>query len=500
VLLDRVNSVQPAINYDTTLIPYHEPDTLWDWIVDYVRLNRLEQQFAATFETFVACGFQPDPSTQEASSWLNARLNIVLSSFSPTRARVRMNLTEDPYYEAPESKDFIIDTSVHASSRFINGAIENYLMWYGLYALVHDEARDRSNWRSVFESTANHLSELYTPEMRAFCIANIIGHEVPTYMTTGCGMYVDLANMRDVTALPIRVDKEGLGRTSIPVDAVYAPVSGSLLLGSYSGDFEVLKHIKSILKFTGRGINAIYEDDELLTLATIYRLCGHDITLREQRTNKRVIPYANVNECIPEPASVFFDSKTTDVLLPESNDPRDGRTHPMPQLKYILDHNEVTVVIQKPNIEPILYRSAVSPLDISYKPKRRQRTTLVGKVQPKYIATTSKFRATGTDEKGKQGFRYEQIKVPPTKPEGKKVMEKAATGDIEIQSIDNWADIVTTEPPSMSVITAGQRQQEPTSQELHTQTKIDIGNPKLTEKHIQSSPRQEELAKPSSSK
>jgi hypothetical protein len=432
MLLDRVNSHTPSIIFDTTVIPYHKADLLWDWIIDYVRLNRVEQQFAAAFETLVASGFQPDPSTQEASSWLNARLNIVLSSFSPTRARIRATLSDEAYYEAPDSKNYVIDASIHSTSRFIHGAIHNYLMWYGLYALVHDEARSRSNWRSVFESTANNLSELYTPEMRAFCISNITGHEIPTYMTGGCGMYIDLSNMYTVTAIPVKIDKEGKDRKFIPIDAVYAPVSGSLLLGTYSGDFEVIQHLKSIFSFEGCGISTVYEDVELLKLTTIYRLCGHDITLREARTNKRNTPYANVHECIPEPASVFFDSKSIEVWHPEHNDPREGRTHAMPQLKYILDHNSISIVIQKPNIEPIVYRSATRPLDVSYQPKRRVRPVLVGKVLPKYTATTSKFRALCVDEKNQQDFRYDQTRVPPSKPEGRRVTEISATGQEEI--------------------------------------------------------------------
>jgi hypothetical protein len=297
--------------------------------------------------------------------------------------------------------------------------------------------------------------------------------------------------MHSVTAIPIKRDLEGLNRTYVPVNAIHAPVSGALLLGAYSGDFEVLAHVKSVLSIQGRGIDEQYSDAELLVLSTIYRLTGHDITLRNTRTNSRITPYANVNECIPEPASIFFDSKNVDILSPEHNDPREGRTHPMPQLKHVLDHNSISMVIQKPNIEPIVYRSATRPLDVSYMPKRRKRPVLIGKVLPKYTATTSKFRAIGEEEKHRQDFRFDPTKQPPTKPEGKRVTETAATGaEMELPE----ASI-----PFSAATASGLENASTVAQNSHAQTSLgqqtsdttDGLNTITDDKHIQSSPRRE---------
>nr|WMV64393.1 hypothetical protein [Uromyces fabae virus] len=417
--VDRVNAHDSAIRIDTENIPFHKPEILWDWIIDYVKLNRLEDQFASTMELFSAMSFQPDPSTAEASVWLKTELVAVLSPFSPTRARLRVNLTEEPYNPSPETAAFVFDSSLQASNFFVEASIMNYLMWYGLYALLHDEARNRSDWRSVFTSVADHLQHLITPEMRAFCIANVTGQQVPTYMTTGCGFYIDLAPLDEVYNIPITTDKEGKYPTlSLPVNALYAPVSGSLLLGSFSGELEAVQHLKSIYSFSGLGIGAVnYPDEELLKLASMYRLAGNEIVLRNDRTDERKIPYANVNECIIEPASVFFDPLSRDIWIPHSSDPRQGRSFPLPEVNNILNYGKMTVSIQRPTIEPIQYRTATSPLRTFVQPQMKGRKKLIGMVSSRYIARPLTFKAKPAPEYKERDFRSALPHQPPMKPE-----------------------------------------------------------------------------------
>nr|QED43018.1 hypothetical protein [Uromyces totivirus D] len=421
--VDRINAHDNAIRIDQSNIPYHKPEILWDWIIDYVRINRLEDQFASTMELFSAMSFQPDPSTAEASVWLKTELVAVLSPFSPTRARIRVNLTDEPYNPSPETAAFVFDSSLQASNFFVEAAMYNYLMWYGLYALLHDEARNRSDWRSVFTSVSDHLHNLTTPEMRAFCIANVTGQQIPTYMTTGCGFYVDLSMMDDARAMPISVDKEGrYPNMSIPINAIYAPVSGSLLLGALAGELEVVQHLKSNFSFTGMGIGSYaYPEEELLKLVSIYRLAGNEVVLRNDRTDQRIIPYANVSECVIEPASVFFDPLSRDIWIPHSSDPRQGRSFPLPEVNNILNHSKISISIQRPTIEPIQYRTAMSPLRTFVQPVQRGRKKLIGIVSSKYIARPMTFKARPAPEYKEQDFHMVLPHLPPAKPEVKRV-------------------------------------------------------------------------------
>jgi len=182
LLLDEVNGSN-ELPADFSEIPWTQPDIIWSWVMDYIKLNRLEQAFAAALETLGALSAQPMPSSMEATQWQKCKLTVVVAAFSPTRARIRSVLEGDPYKPFAAAEEFLIH-EVSTMNHFLTAcAITNYYMWYGLYTLLHNEARQRSDWRTVFTSVADELHVLYTPVMRAACISVITGREYSSCMS-----------------------------------------------------------------------------------------------------------------------------------------------------------------------------------------------------------------------------------------------------------------------------------------------------------------------------
>jgi hypothetical protein len=442
ILLDRLMPFSDSISGDPGSVNWTLAPLMWDWICDYVQVNRLEQQFAAAFELVTSLVFQPDPSTQEACAWLKAEAVIVTSAFKPTRARLRNNLTGVARTTDADLEGHLINVRTSPPSRLIRAAIMNYYMWYGLYAIIKDSAQSYDRWLDVFTSQTDVLENLYAPHMRAFAIANVTGQEVPTFMTTGCAFYYDFTNMSRLEDIIVHERHDRATEMSIKLEAIYAPVSGSLLLGTFTGDLPAVQHVKSLLSFTGRGLSdEQYTHEELVMLATIYRLSGNEVTFRDEQALRDFTPWCNVNECIPEPAAIGKMRTQHMPIYPLYSDPRPGRSFVIAQVQQVVRAGTIKMTIGRPSIEPIKYRTAQTPLKVYYQPKPRKPFVMHGKVDARFSAVKAKFtaRPLRSDEKG---FQVAKHSIPVQVPEGTPVITRpeefglTATAPMDTKSSD----------------------------------------------------------------
>lgn len=270
-------------------------------------------------------------------------------------------------------------------------------------------------------------------------------------MDYGASFHVNVEPMAEITRLSeyYQHDPEAYPLGYIPIDAIYAPVSGSLLLGVASGDVDVLQHLKATYSVKFKGYrDAVYELPELLQTATIYRLMGHAVVYYDAVTQEEKIPWAPVNTCIPEPASIMFDPKKIEKLTIGESIAREGRTHPMPPLAYLAREGEIRISITRPTLEPVKYRSAQQPLKI-YVRNNRVKKPITLKVKGRSTVRPDTFRATNSRHAANPDFRTEKTSISVDNPEGVKVTPKktpALTGS-DIKAASN-ADSNTVQPQS----------------------------------------------------
>nr|WGM49130.1 coat protein [Umbelopsis gibberispora virus 2] len=420
MLLDAVNCRHQGLPDDFSDIPWEDADIIWTWIMDYVRLNRLEQAFAACLETFGAVAVQPQWSTLEGCMWQKATISIVLARFSPTRGRVRTVMSGDPYTPFATASEFILREAVAPTQFLTASGVTNYYMWYGLYTLLHNEARQRSVWNTVFTSVSEELQVLYTPMMRAACISVITGREYSTCMNDGCSMYIDMQNMVNYKEIHALKRLDNTLPPTVKLDAIYAPVSGALVLGTMSGDFEVVQHLKAIYQTEPGSIyGKAYELDELLKIATIYRLFGYDLTVRDNVTGVDKNTWAAVRECIPEPASIEFDpTKITSWSIVGAHQ-RPGRSAPLPHPAVALTTG-LRIQIQTPSISINRWQQRTEPLRPSVMMTKRK-GAVEFKVKASMQFNPVTFTARPQKSVQEKDFRSEHGPAPPMKPEGSKI-------------------------------------------------------------------------------
>jgi hypothetical protein len=428
IILDPIDPHGPEVDADAAEnVPWHDPDTQWKWILDYVSLNRLEQQFASTLELFGAMFFHPLWSSAEACQWQMSELVAVLGTFEPTRARLRTSLEGTPYSTDPDANVYVIKSQIKPISYLINSALLNYYMWYGLYTAIYNDAVDRDEWRTALTSVNGELQMLYTPHMRAFVIGILLNQEVPTNMMHGAGFYVSMDGVEKVHRISHTAPGTSGEQAEVIVEALYAPVSGSLVLGTMSGDLETVQHLKSKYRVDFRGTRTeVYDKVELLKIANIYRLFGHQITLFDIITQEKINPWAAVNECIIEPSSIAFDPKEVKKLTLGWSDAREGRVVPLPALGSLGVEGFLDITIQKPHLETIKFRTAQESVKV-YVTAKRSKKPLAIKVKSGYSYRPETFQAKKGISYRQKDFHDAPRQPPPDNPEGEIVKEPEQT-------------------------------------------------------------------------
>jgi hypothetical protein len=199
LLLDPVNAASD-VRIDPDAVPWHKPDILYMWALEYATMNRVEHAFTAAMEVLSYAAAQPVYAGAEAQAWNSCALVFRIPRFSPTRAVVRTALHGEPYLPTGMPHEVLMrdETAPH---QFTTGTLLNYLAMYGLYCVVANEARAYDNWRDVFVTTTGDLSVLRDAAALPLLVSAVTGQEVPTCMMDGCSVSYDMTAMATVTQL-----------------------------------------------------------------------------------------------------------------------------------------------------------------------------------------------------------------------------------------------------------------------------------------------------------
>lgn len=388
---------------DIDEVPWENADLMWAWIMDYVVLNRLQAQFAACFETLGAAAFQPNWSNQESCMWQKSKLRFSFAKFSPTRAILRTALEGAPYSRNTMENNFIIDEVQYYRQFILSSSLLNYYMWYGLYALLTNELVGTDDWRAVCQGLTQVTGTLIRPEMRAYAITAVTGQEMPTMMSPGANLtiaYTDVIECRQLDEVESVDDSPG---GPIMIDRLYAPVSGSLMLGAFGGELEAVEHLVATQKFSAKKEETgLLEDTEAFRLANMYRLFGHDTAFMNEHGTK-VKPWGNVREAVLERGSMMKGSGA--ILMYEAFDStaRAGRHYQLPHILNAV-RTGCTMTVYRPTLRITEYGSRTKTLVVRKELVRRRRTP-VFTVKAAYVGAPQPLRATRRGEAVGQGFR-----------------------------------------------------------------------------------------------
>jgi hypothetical protein len=329
---------------------WQKPNVIWLWIMDYVRLNRVEQEFASALELLGSLATQPMPSYHESILWSKALTNVNLSKFSPTRARIPSNLVGEPNVHDLNASTFTFDESKSPSNFVSVSSILNYTFWLGMYGMVSNFSEDCADWTDAFVSTDAELGILNTVPARAAMISLVTGKETNSCFTDNCHITFDLSGMYGIKQMVVSevVDNQHTG--TVYFDAVPQYVSGSLLLGAVSSDYPVLHHLHPQQSFSADR-NGLVTPEDAAKMANTYRLFGHHLNVEHFRSGELYPTYANSEDSVIAVYELFGRSRTFDIMRVTSSTVRQGRSSDLPDAAHIAQYGECHVSFDQPVIE-----------------------------------------------------------------------------------------------------------------------------------------------------
>jgi hypothetical protein len=348
ILLDPVGNVATN-SFSEAAVPWSQPERLWLYIMDYVRLNRLEQAFAAALEMLGAIASQPMPSYQESALWHNMITTVNLSRFAPTRARIPSNLMGEGYIQDTNASDFVLEESRSPANFMTVSAVLNYTAWVGIYALFANYAEDCSNWRNAFCAMSDELAVLHSVDARAALISLVTGKELVTCFNANCYLTYDTSAMADITQLEVDQVFEIGYDPIVRFDAVPAYVSGSLIIGTVATSIKTLAHLRPEQDFAVDRYGSC-DPASAAIISNTYRMFGHDVRLEHTMSGELYPVYANTADATVATFELLSRARDFDKIRVTDSIRRPGRSAELPGASLLHQMGKCTVRYLIPTI------------------------------------------------------------------------------------------------------------------------------------------------------
>jgi hypothetical protein len=360
--LEPVGGVQTIFEEEPNIDWGHSPK-MWTWIIDYVVLNRLEQQFAAVFETFVSATVQPLPHTMEATTWWHLTSEVVLPVFAPTRAKISLALEGEPFVPFASAFEFTMSDGRAPSQFVVASAICNYYMYLGLYAMIDNHAQTIDDWHIAANCHIEELYALKTPYAKAVAISVITGKEFETMMNEGCYYRPVVEELALVDTFEIAEHFDDSVGDRVKLDYLPTYVSGALVIGTIVDTFDSLSHLTGVQQIKPKDLRSEeFAFRPALQFASLYRTYGHDVSIAKTRGGQGFTPYASVKTSIIDPYSMRFETDRDFKVYDFESSRRDGRHASLPNASVLMNTEKVTVSITKPVLTLCCWGDKNAPL------------------------------------------------------------------------------------------------------------------------------------------
>jgi hypothetical protein len=414
VALERVGGGFTIFD-DEPDIDWTARDLMWQWILDYVHVNRLEQQFAATFEAILVMGAHPTHHTMESTAWHAAPLKLVLPAFCPTRAKISLALEGEAFTPAASPHDFMLTDGRAPTQCVLSAAITNYYMWLGIYALVENQARAVVDWHYAFLCNDETTDVLASPYAKAAAASFVTGREYTTMMYDGCHARIKIEEMVNVNHIYVSSSPDGSVPSKVRLEYVPSTVSGGLVNGTITDTVDVLSHLTALQVLKRGDVHDMSKSFRtVLRLSNLYREFGHDVVWERNRGQDDLKPYSSSSTCIIDPYSMGFNADRDYSVEGGYSVERAGRHNIIPSLAVMMDMETIGVQKLKPTLTVVAWKDRRTPL----RPTRRTARLPVKTVFK--IATGSALNRTLLRSlkamPGQQDFRKSGAVIAPLLP------------------------------------------------------------------------------------
>lgn len=357
LLFDPLGGYQHMMN-DFNNVPWNKPDIIWQWIIEYVRLNRLEHAFAASFELLGSLCVQPIGTFHESIFWHGMVTNVHLAKFQPTRARIRTNLDGEPFARSTMAHEFMVDTTSQPSHYITDAAVYNYAFMLATPAILNAASNAYDNPFDVFYGGHEYMDVFKSQFAKTAVVSSLFEKEMPTNANPAAYTTYTFGGLVNPQIDLQYIDKSATSVVSLQTIPPY--LSGGLLMGSVSLETSLTRHLKQhhSIKIDNK---LLLNPEEALKLATMYRCFGYDTPISRMWSNVSFITYAGSHDWIV--SALPFDQYTTEGDLLKIDDPirRDGVGTQLPSIHAVRGHT-ITTSYTMPTIDVVQMKGRKTPL------------------------------------------------------------------------------------------------------------------------------------------
>nr|AFH09415.2 capsid protein [Xanthophyllomyces dendrorhous virus L2] len=312
-----------------------------------------------------------------------------------------------------DAHDFVLDETKTPRKALFSGAMINYLAFMGLHAILSNYASRHENWRSAFLHSHEELAILHDRTVRAALTSVITGKEMVTFMNPNLFVSYDVTPMVNVSKVSFEEVLERGYPSSLPVHGVVPMVSGSLFLSANASDVASQCHLEQGMKVTVDEYGTVSPEDAL-RVAQMYRMFGHELEIRSEKTEEIHELFAPVQECVIYPSALLYNTRDTDRLKLVSSLRRPGRSSTIPDVSALTAGQTITIDYTIPRIGMHYFNKRVLPIAPSMVlPQRKREITF--RVKGHTVLHKVKMNASNVTRPVKD-FHGGEIQVAPLLP------------------------------------------------------------------------------------
>jgi hypothetical protein len=301
-------------------VGWTSPDTIWSYIIAYVKLNRVESTFAHVHEVMCRTCFYPEAASAEGWTYKKAGLDVYLPEPAYYRGKYEPLLKGEPYSSTAIGVELTFLDQLTAFKEVITGGLINYTSLLGLWATFYEYTLHYQDMNVAYTHCNADYTQLSEPHAQmAFAVGALTGRDpmtmfepnigvkfdIRTYMLGGLHSWVrESTTGADVTGFDIQDHRLNT------VGSFHAPVSPSLLYGKVASVLTGTAHCTDGFKMADLNADTLFDYESALRIVNAYRLFGIDVTLKETTGEQNEFtPWSPAHTVGIQPNSIAHDAR-----------------------------------------------------------------------------------------------------------------------------------------------------------------------------------------------
>uniref|UniRef100_A0A2V0RNR3 Major capsid protein n=1 Tax=viral metagenome TaxID=1070528 RepID=A0A2V0RNR3_9ZZZZ len=304
---------------DPDEVDWTQPDTMWAYIIAYVKLNRVEHTLAHVHEIIARTTFYPESASAEGWTYKSAGLNVFIPAPAYFRGKYEPLLKGEPFKLDAVGMELTFLDQTTALKEIMVGGLINYTSLIGLWSIFFEYTLHYNDLNVAYAHCNAQYPMLAEPHSQmAFGVGALTGRDPLTLFEPGIGVTYNMrqymmgglypyvrpssktSDLSDFVIEDLRLNTEGV---------FHCPVSPCLIYGKAADMLTGCAHCTDGFKMSELHADITLDFKDALRLTNAYRLFGRDVTLMQTSgPQEEFTPWSPAHMVGIQPNSIAHDA------------------------------------------------------------------------------------------------------------------------------------------------------------------------------------------------